>query len=50
MTGRILKCMPRHSTVYVYGALDGALVKNIQVKDLIYSNATVTGFFLPTWL
>lgn len=50
MTGRMLRCMPKESTVYVYGALDGPSVSKIDVKDFIYSNATVTGFFLPHWL
>jgi len=50
MTGRMLNCMPKHSTVYVYGALDGPHVKNIDAKTFIYRNATVTGFFLPYWL
>ena len=50
MTGKMLTCMPKNSTVYVYGALDGANVKNIQVKNFIYKNAKVTGFFLPNWL
>lgn len=50
MTNRVLNCMPKSSTVYVYGILDGPQVKNIDIKHLIYNNATVTGFFLPNWL
>ena len=50
MTGRMLSCMPKNSTIYVYGALDGAVVKNIDVKLFIYNNSTVSGFFLPNWL
>lgn len=50
MTGKMLTCMPKNSTVYVYGALDGANVKNIEVRNFIYKNSKVTGFFLPNWL
>lgn len=50
MTGRMLNCMPKHSIVYVYGALDGPKVNTLDVKDFIYNDATVTGFFLPNWL
>ena len=50
MTNRMLNCMPKSSTIYVYGILDGPQVKNIDIKHFIYNNATVTGFFLPTWL
>ena len=50
MTGRVLNCMPKNSTVYVYGILDGPQVKNIDIKNFIYNNATVTGFFLPNWM
>ena len=42
--------MPKNSTVYIYGGLDGYTVKGIDVKSFIYSNVTVTGFFLPNWL
>ena len=50
MTGRMVKCMPKNSFVYVYGALDGAQVKSIDVISLIHMNATITGFYLPNWL
>jgi len=50
MTGKMVRAMPRHSIVYVYGALDGATVQGIDVKSFIYDNITVTGFFLPNWL
>ena len=50
MTNRVLHCMPKSSTVYIYGILDGPQVKNIDIKHFIYGNATVTGFFLPNWL
>ena len=50
MTGRTLRCMPKNSTVYVYGILDGPVVNKIDIKNFIYDNATVKGFFLPNWL
>jgi hypothetical protein len=50
MTNRVLNSMPKNSTVYVYGILDGPQVKNIDIKHLVHGNATVTGFFLSNWL
>ena len=50
MTAKIINHMPKNSTTYVYGALEGAYVKNVPVIDLIYKNVTVKGLFLPTWL
>ena len=46
----MIRGMPKNSTVYIYGGLDGYTVKGIDVKSFIYSNVTVTGFFLPNWL
>lgn len=50
LTAKIMTLMPKNSTVYVYGALDGPYVKDVHVIDLIYKNMTVKGLFLPTWL
>ena len=50
MTGRVLNCMPKKSTVYIYGILDGPQVKNVDIKNFIYNDATVCGFFLPNWM
>ncbi len=50
MTSKIMNHMPKNSITYVYGALDGGHVKNVNIIDLIYKNMTVKGLFLPTWL
>jgi NADPH2:quinone reductase len=50
MTAKIITLMPKNSTAYIYGALEGGYVKNVPVIDLIYKNMTVKGLFLPTWL
>lgn len=49
-TAKIMSCMPKNSTVYVYGALDGPSVKELPIINLIYMNITVKGLFLPVWL
>ena len=49
-TAKIMGCMPKNSTIYVYGALEGGFVKNVPVMSLIYMNMNVKGLFLPTWL
>jgi hypothetical protein len=42
--------MPKNSTIYVYGALAGSNINNINVVDVLYHNKKVHGFFLPNWL
>jgi hypothetical protein len=50
MTGRILKCMPKRSTVYVYGALSGENIQGVDLADMLYGHKSITGLFLPNWL
>lgn len=50
MTGKVLNCMPKNSIVYIYGALDGANMRDIPIINFIYKNATLAGLFLPTWM
>ena len=50
MTGRMMNCMPKCSTIYVYGILGGTAVKEVDIINFIYRNSTVTGFFLPNFL
>ena len=50
MTGRILKCMPKYSAIYVYGVLSGENIDQVDVVDVLYGHKTVTGFFLPNWI
>ncbi|KAL4506573.1 hypothetical protein ABPG72_000144 [Tetrahymena utriculariae] len=49
LTGRVLKCMPNKSNVYVYGglSLSGSV---IDPSDLIFRKQTVTGFWLTEWI
>lgn len=51
MTGKILKNMPKNSTVHLYGvlALEPTLSK-IEAGDTLFNNKTITGFLLPNWL
>jgi len=50
ITGRILKCMPKKSIIYVYGLLSGESLHGVDVGDLLYGHKTITGLFLPNWL
>jgi NADPH:quinone reductase-like Zn-dependent oxidoreductase len=50
MTGRILKCMPKKSIIYVYGLLSGESINGVDVADLLYGHKVITGLFLPNWL
>jgi NADPH:quinone reductase len=50
VSGVILKAMPKKSILYVYGLLSGENISNIDGGDMLYSNKTVTGLFLPNWL
>ena len=49
-TSRILKAMPAHSTISVYGLLAGdAFVRDISINDLLFQNKSVKGFYLAVW-
>lgn len=50
MTGRILKFMPKGSTAYVYGCLSKDVMTSVDTIDMLYSDKTLKGFFLPNWL
>lgn len=50
MTGRLLRCMPEHSTVLVYGALSGEVCSEINPHGLIFHQKKVEGFYLPNWI
>lgn len=49
-TNVILKCMPKFSTLYIYGGLSGENIQNIDLADTLYNHKTITGLFLPNWL
>jgi hypothetical protein len=42
--------MPKESIVYVYGALAGDNVQNVDLGDMLYNHKTITGLFMPNWL
>jgi hypothetical protein len=50
MTGKILKLMPKGSTIYVYGLLSKDIHAPVDTVDILYSDKSVKGFFLPNWL
>jgi len=50
MTGTLFNALPPGGTVYVYGGLDDTPIGNIDRKDLIFQNKSITGFFLGTWM
>jgi NADPH2:quinone reductase len=49
MTGKLLKCMPRGSTVYVYGGLSGAYLSGVGIHDLIFCKKSISGFWLSEY-
>lgn len=49
-TGITLKCMPKFSTLYIYGGLAGENIKSVDLADTLYNGKTITGLFLPNWL
>lgn len=42
--------MPKKSTLYIYGALAGEPIANLDVGDMIYADKSVKGLFLPNWM
>ena len=50
MTGRLIKAMPPHSTVMVYGVLGVEPISGISMSDLIFQSKSVEAFWLTTWL
>jgi NADPH:quinone reductase len=50
IAGVILKCMPKKSTLYVYGLLSGESLSNIDGGDMLYGHKSVSGLFLGNWL
>jgi NADPH:quinone reductase and related Zn-dependent oxidoreductases len=50
LTGRVLAAMPNHSTIYVYGALGGPKVKDLNVEDLLFKGKTAAGLWLSPYL
>lgn len=50
MTGTLFNALPPKGTVYVYGGLDDTPIGNIDRKDLIFTDKTITGFFLGSWM
>lgn len=50
MTGRILKLMPKGSMAYVYGCLSKQVLTEVDTIDMLYSDKTLKGFFLPNWM
>merc|ERR1711988_2019489 len=50
MTGQLIKAMPPHSTVMVYGVLGGQPISGIPMSDLIFQSKSVEAFWLTTWL
>lgn len=49
MPGLLLRAMPRHATVYVYGAL-GDLTVPIGAGELIFRDQRLHGFYLGAWV
>lgn len=50
MTGTLFNALTPGGTVYVYGGLDDTPIGNIDRKDLIFTDKSITGFFLGTWM
>lgn len=50
MTGQILRAMPNHSKVCVYGALSATNCADISPLSLIFQQKSVQGFYLSGWL
>ncbi len=50
MTGIVVNAMPRHSKIYVYGALSEEPCSNIDPVQLIFHDKEVKGFYLGTWM
>lgn len=49
-TGKILKCQPDNSTVYVYGAMQSRWIVNLGAPEFIFQGKTVTGFWLMNYM
>jgi NADPH:quinone reductase-like Zn-dependent oxidoreductase len=49
-TGLLVDCLPRQSTVLVYGALSDRFSEGIDPIELIFSLKNVRGFYLGEWL
>ncbi|HRE49499.1 MAG TPA: zinc-binding dehydrogenase [Aggregatilineales bacterium] len=47
---RILRAMPRHSTLRVYGALSGEVSASADTLDLIFKDKTLSGFWLSDYI
>lgn len=50
MVGTLFNALPAGGTVYVYGGLDDTPIGNIDRKELIFSDKSITGFFLGSWM
>jgi NADPH:quinone reductase-like Zn-dependent oxidoreductase len=50
MTGTVVNAMPRHSKIYVYGALSEEPCCKIDPVQLIFHDKEVKGFYLATWM
>lgn len=50
MTGFLLKQMPSHSKVLVYGSLSESNCSDISPIDLIFREKSIEGFYLGAWL
>lgn len=50
MTGLILRAMPSHSKILVYGALSGKSCMDINPLSLIFQESSVGGFYLSEWI
>lgn len=50
MTGTLLNAMPRHGTVYLYGALSEQPCRQIDPVETVFHDKSLHGFYLGNWL
>ncbi len=49
LSGHILKAMPNHAILYLYGALAGRTLSEIPALDIIFRNKIIRGFNVNEW-
>jgi NADPH:quinone reductase len=49
LSGMMLRCLPNHAALIVYGGLDG-MPAAVDVDQVIFRGKTVSGFWLPVWM
>jgi len=50
LTGQVLSCMPARSELYVYGDLAGRPIDSLHVRNFIFDDKQLKGFWLNPYL